>query len=200
MSIGLGSREKILFCARDLFYFVGYQTTSVDDILQACGVAKSNFYYHFRTKDDLALAVLDLQIAEFENTALIILSDGDSSPSHRFSRFCDTIVKTQAEIQEMGGCPFGNFAAALSSREGDVRSKRFREVLKRLFLRIQTALAACLQDGIQTGVFRNDLPHDQLAMTVLAAIEGLMLMTKTEHDARPLRQGLLVLQRLLHVH
>src|SRR5450432_172003 len=76
-----GSKEKILLSARELFYFVGYQTTSVDDILRACGVAKSNFYYHFRTKDELALAVLDLEIAEFEGGALRTLTDKEKDPT-----------------------------------------------------------------------------------------------------------------------
>jgi TetR/AcrR family transcriptional repressor of nem operon len=200
MSGGHGSREKILYCARELFYFVGYQTTSVDDILRACGVAKSNFYYHFRTKDELALAVLDLEIAEFEGGALKTLSDTEQDPMERLSRFCEVLLKAQAEVQQMGGCPFGNFAAALSSRDGDNRTQRFRDVLGPLFSQIQSALAACLRDGVYSGAFRHDVPTEELAMTILAAIEGLMLMTKTQRDAAPLRQGLLVLQYMVRVH
>jgi TetR/AcrR family transcriptional repressor of nem operon len=200
MSSALGSREKILFCARELFYFVGYQTTSVDDILRACGVAKSNFYYHFRTKDELALAVLNLQIAEFESGALQILFDPERDPAERMARFCNALLKAQAEIQQMGGCPFGNFAAGLSSRDSGDPTQHFRDVLGRLFLQIQVALAACLSDGIYSGIFRDDVPPEHLALTMLAAIEGLMLMTKTHRDAAPLRQGLLVLQHLLRVH
>src|SRR5689334_4710153 len=112
MSTCPGSRDKILVSARELFYFVGFQSTSVDDILRVCGVAKSNFYYHFRTKDDLALAVLEVQIAEFENGAIAILSDTRIGPADRFARFCETLERTQSEILQMGGCPFGNFAAA----------------------------------------------------------------------------------------
>src|SRR5882757_5912168 len=93
-----GSREKILICARDLFYFVGYQTTSVDDILRECGVAKSNFYYHFRTKHDLALAVMELHIAEFESSALQSLSRSDIEPALRLHRFCDTLIQAQSDL------------------------------------------------------------------------------------------------------
>jgi TetR/AcrR family transcriptional repressor of nem operon len=200
MSSALGSKDKILFCARELFYFVGYQATSVDDILRICGVAKSNFYYHFRTKDDLALAVINLQVAEFESGALKILFDRDSDPADRLERFCEALIHAQANIQQMGGCPFGNFAAALSSRDADEKTLRFREMLGRLFLRIQGALAVCLTEGIEAGVFRADLPADQLAMTVFATIEGLMLMTKTHRDTAPLKHGLLVLQRLVRGH
>jgi len=199
MSTGPGSREKILFCARDLFYFVGYQTTSVDDILRVSGVAKSNFYYHFRTKDELALAVLDLHIAEFESSAIKALSDSSSDAAGRLERFCQTLVQAQAEIQRMGGCPFGTFAASLSIHEGDNRTDRFRQVLCDVFRQLEAKIAACLRDGVQSGIFRDDIPVDELAATVLAAIEGLMLMTRTQRSAAPLMRGLPVLQLLLRV-
>jgi len=200
MSTGPGSREKILFCARDLFYFVGYQTTSVDDILRVSGVAKSNFYYHFRTKDDLALAVLDLHIAEFERSAVKALTDRSNDPAGRLEQFGKTLVKAQAEMQRMGGCPFGNFAASLSIQEDDARSDRFRQVLCGVFQQVQTNLASCLRDGVEAGIFRSDVPVDELAAMVLAAVEGLMLMTRTQRSAAPLKRGLPVLQLLLRVH
>ena len=199
MSSGPGSREKILFCARDLFYFAGYQSTSVDDILRVCGVAKSNFYYHFRTKDDLALAVLDLHIAEFERGAIVALTNTGIDPAERLEQFCKALVEAQLELQQLGGCPFGNFAAALSIREDDGRTERFREVLCKVFQQLQVNLAACLSDGIVTGVFRNDIPVDELAATVLAAIEGSMLLTRTHRSATPLTRCLPVLQLLLRV-
>lgn len=199
MSGSPGNREKILFCARDLFYFVGYQSTSVDDILRVCGVAKSNFYYHFRTKDDLALAVLDLYAAEFRQRALAALADRAFDPVERLERFCDTLVASQAEAQQLGGCPFGNFAASLSIRDGDERADRFREVLRNVFGQLQADLAACLEEGARAGAIRADVTPDELAATVVAAIEGLMLMTKTHRSPAPLKQGLPVLRLLLRM-
>lgn len=199
MSIPTGSREKILHCARELFYYVGYQATSVDDILRVSGVAKSNFYYHFKTKDELAFAVLDMQASEFEAGALTILNNPELPPALRLSRFYAKILQTQAESQKMGGCPFGNFAAALSSREDDARSQSFREALSRLFHSVEAALSDCLQEGIEQGVFRGDIPSQRMALTLLAAIEGLMILTKTQKSAEPLRQGLEVMQMFVCV-
>ena len=44
----IGNREKILRCAVDLFYHVGYQATSIEDILKQSGVHKSNFLLSLR--------------------------------------------------------------------------------------------------------------------------------------------------------
>src|SRR4051794_2805252 len=109
MSTGPGSREKILLSARELFYYVGYQSTSVDDILRVCGVAKSDFYYHFHTKDDLALAVLEAHASEFRSKALALLTDARREPADRLERFCEELLTAQLEVQNLGGCPFGNF-------------------------------------------------------------------------------------------
>jgi TetR/AcrR family transcriptional repressor of nem operon len=199
MSGNQGSREKILLCARDLFYLVGYQTTSVDDILRESGVAKSNFYYHFRTKDELALAVLARNAAEFESTALSALTDREVDPPGRLERFCDALVRNQIDLHRLGGCPFGNFAAGLSIREDDERAQRFREALRDVFEQLHSALAACLREGVEHGSIRSDIPADQLAAIALAAVEGFMLMTKTQRSAAPLHQGLPVLRLLFRV-
>ena len=52
------SREKILSNAAELIRTKGYNHTSIQDILQAASVTKSNFYYHFESKEQLAFEVL----------------------------------------------------------------------------------------------------------------------------------------------
>src|SRR5437899_2775144 len=99
-----GSRERILQSARSLFYEVGYQATSVDDILKQCGVAKSNFYYHFRSKEELAFAVLEAQIADFEALVTRSLRNSALTPSERIARFFDQICQAQVKVQKMAGC------------------------------------------------------------------------------------------------
>ncbi len=37
----------------------GYNHTSLDDVLRESGVGKGNFYYHFKSKEDLGYAILD---------------------------------------------------------------------------------------------------------------------------------------------
>jgi TetR/AcrR family transcriptional repressor of nem operon len=197
VSSARGSREKILRCAHELFYCVGYHATSVDDILRDCGVAKSNFYYHFRTKDDLALEVLKLRMAEFEHGVLQALADLESGPSRRFERFCEALITAQSEMLQLGGCPFGNFAASLPSRSRDDRAQRFRDALNEVFGQVHSHLTRCIADGAECGAFRKDLPPETLAITIFAAVEGLMMMTKNQRSPMPLKQGLPVLQMLL---
>jgi AcrR family transcriptional regulator len=52
-------RERILHTAYDLFQRHGLQAIGVDRIVAEAGVAKMTLYRHFRSKDELVLAVLD---------------------------------------------------------------------------------------------------------------------------------------------
>ena len=192
----MSSKRKILETARELFYQVGYQTTSVDDILKRCGVAKSNFYYHFKSKEELGFAVIELQALDFEASLLSSLQNEALSPARRLTEFCAGICAVQAQHLNLGGCPFGNFAAALSNAS-DEQTERFRLRLVALFLRMEAALCACLEEGMQCGQFRTDLPPQELARVMLATIEGLLILTKTYRDRAPLVNGLDALQQML---
>ncbi len=192
-----GSREKILQSAKELFYQHGYQITSVDDILRKAAVAKSNFYYHFKTKEDLGREVLELWIAEQEAEALQLLQNADLPPPERLNRFFVQVRRAQAEGAGMAGCPFGNFAASLPNTEEDARHERFRLQLRQLFRRMEVAMHGCLSDGIARGDFRSDLTPVEMAAFLLATVQGLLLLTKTYKDTAPLEQGFFVLERLI---
>ena len=194
----MSSREKILLCASEMFYHGGYQTTSVDDIIRQCRVAKSNFYYHFRTKDDLAFAVIELQVAEYEMMADSTLRNAALPPTERMSGFFAGLEKAQAGRNRMSGCPLVNFAAALPDTE-DERTERFRQRLLAFFQDLKGMLEACLVDGMRSGDFRNDLPPDATASLLLASLQGLLTLTKTHKETYILEQGTSLIHRLLKV-
>ena len=52
------TRTRIYAAAYALFYRTGFQRTSLDEIAARAGVTKRTLYYHVRSKDDLAGAML----------------------------------------------------------------------------------------------------------------------------------------------
>jgi AcrR family transcriptional regulator len=56
-----GARERMVFAAYDLFCRYGVQPVGIDRIIAEAGVAKTTLYRHFRSKDELVLAVLELR-------------------------------------------------------------------------------------------------------------------------------------------
>ena len=51
-------REKILNTATQLFIQKGSEKTSMQDIAQTAGISKGAIYHHFKSKDEIVLAVL----------------------------------------------------------------------------------------------------------------------------------------------
>src|SRR5215467_8452503 len=81
---GRSTREAILEAASRLIHVHGYNHTSLDDVLRESGVGKGNFYYHFRSKEDLGHAILDQIIGSFlQQTLEPCFSDPDV---HRLSQ------------------------------------------------------------------------------------------------------------------
>src|SRR6266571_7536478 len=62
---GRSTREAILEAATRLIHVHGYNHTALDDVLRESGVGKGNFYYHFKSKEELGYAMLDHIITSF---------------------------------------------------------------------------------------------------------------------------------------
>src|SRR2546421_1211058 len=119
----VGSKPKILEAAREMFYRSGYLATSVDDIIAGAQVSKSNFYYHFKSKEDLGIAVLDSRCQEFEKLLAGRLCNSLLPPRSKLKTFVSVIAGV-SESHGPGGCPFGNLIAEMSDH-----SERFRKQL-----------------------------------------------------------------------
>lgn len=192
-----GSRAKILLAAKELFYEVGYQSTSVDDILRKSGVAKSNFYYHFKTKEELGFAVLEERFAEHEANAMRFFQCPTLSPSEQLARFFENVCEIQSRLPTTAGCPFGNFAATLACSSGHESDERFRQQLSRFFARLEDTLRRCIMEGIERGEFRGDISANEAAELIEATIQGGLILAKTHQNPALLKRSFMLLLQLL---
>ena len=65
-SKGAKTRERILDLAFDAVIAKGFAATSIEELVEAAGITKSGFFYHFRDKTDLAHQLLERYQAEDE--------------------------------------------------------------------------------------------------------------------------------------
>lgn len=54
-------REKMLKVAKELFIKNGYNATTTGDIVKYAGSSKGNLYYHFKTKENLFLEIINIE-------------------------------------------------------------------------------------------------------------------------------------------
>jgi len=187
------SKEKILASAKELFHENGFQQTSVDEILRKSGVTKSNFYYHFKSKEELGLIILDRFIQLYESDVLMkTLGNKELTPCNRLTEFYRAVRTFHRDLEKPRGCPFGNMAIEMSGS-----NESFRERLSVFFSSWEKIIEECISEGMRSGDFRSDLPPGVIAQLILSHLEGAIMMVKTHRSIEPLSSGSETILRLL---
>jgi len=162
----------------------GYEATSVDDLLAQVGVSPSNFYYHFDSKEALALEVLETTFSRARDRFAPILRDPGSTAVVKLERLHDLFVERMRASGCAGGCPMGNLATELSDT-----NPRFRERIAGFFRECIEGIEGVVRQGVASGELRADLDPRATAGLLFGALEGLMLLSKSLKDIGPLEAG-----------
>lgn len=117
-------REKLVETALELFAKNGFHATGIDTILAHAGVAKKTLYTHFRTKEELILAVLRQHDGRFRNQFMKSVEAMADTPEERLLAVFD-VAKEWFSQTNFYGCMFIN-AIGEYSEEGTA----IREVCK----------------------------------------------------------------------
>jgi TetR/AcrR family transcriptional repressor of nem operon len=193
---GRNTRDSIVSAATRLIHVHGYHATSLDDVLRESGVGKGNFYYYFKSKEDLGYAILDKIVDGFlDRTLEPCFADTSAAPLGQIRCFLDRVVQAQRERNCVGGCVMGNLASELSDvHEG------FRTRLATLFTAWQARLAGALESARRRGELSPDAEPEMLARFLVASLEGAILLAKLSKDVRVMEQCVAELKRYLALH
>ncbi|MFF1634632.1 TetR/AcrR family transcriptional regulator [Leifsonia sp. NPDC058248] len=176
---GAKTRERIVTAAADLMYIRGIGATTLDDVLAASGVSKSQLYRHFAGKDEVVRAVVDLmgeRVIERERNAL-----NHVSTIAGLRRWRDALVQNNALRHGAYGCALGSFASEVADQD-DVA----RRALLALFAEWQELLAGVLRRLQDTGTLPPEAPVDQLATGLMGALQGGYMLAQTARDVTPM--------------
>ena len=169
------TRDQIVEAADHLFYRQGYEHTSFSDIADDVEISRGNFYYHFKTKDEILDAVIVARLAYTQRMLDRWDADG-KEPRDRIRSFVNMLVANRADIKRYG-CPVGTLCtelAKLGHASRDDANKLF--TLFRAWLRRQFAALGRAQDA------------DALAMHLLARSQGVATLANAFHDDKFIRQ------------
>ena len=190
---GRSTREAILEAASKLIHVHGYNHTSLDDVLRVSGVGKGNFYYYFRSKEDLGYAILDQIIDSFlERTLEPCFADPEGPALGQIRCFLDRLLEMQRARNCVGGCPLGNLAAELSDvHEG------FRGRLASVFATWRERLTFVLSSAQSRGTVDTSCRPEAVADFLVASLEGAILLTKLTKDIAVMEQCVAETKRYL---
>ncbi|MEO1444298.1 MAG: TetR/AcrR family transcriptional regulator, partial [Chloroflexota bacterium] len=118
-STNAGPRERILARAVELFFKQGYHGTGINQIIKEAKVAKASFYDHFGSKENLAVAYLELLSDRRIDLLDRVASDYDDPFEKVMSIF--EYLKEWAEDKHHIGCPFLNIASEFPLEDNRIR-------------------------------------------------------------------------------
>jgi TetR/AcrR family transcriptional repressor of nem operon len=186
----ISKRDQIIQAAAQLVHIKGFHRTSVDDILVAADAGKGQFYYYFKSKDEVGLAIVDRAAAHIHSTMLERLANEQGLEAIEW--MLDYLIRAARQTRCEGGCPLGNLAAEMSDHH-----EEFRVKLARVFEAWRVMVERTLRAAQRRGEIAPDVEAEEVAFLVLSTIEGGILLAKVEHDVRVMERSFEGLKRCL---
>jgi TetR/AcrR family transcriptional repressor of nem operon len=178
---GEATRRRIVATAAQLMYERGITETTLEEVRAAAGVSGSQVYHYFADKQALLLAVIDHQTEQVLALQAPHFDHLDTIAGLRAWR--DMLVDYQKRLQCRGGCPLGSLGSQVAENDPEARL-----AVASGYLRWEAAIRA----GLAAMHRRGDLDGDpeKLALALLTALQGGLLMTQIHREVRPLEAAL----------
>jgi TetR/AcrR family transcriptional regulator, transcriptional repressor for nem operon len=171
MPIVKTSKEEVIIKSAQVIRQQGYANTSMDDLAKACAIQKSHFYYYFKNKEDLMLAILKSAIDYFKDRIAIHATDVNLSPQEKIEK----VLKRMANVfmYSEGGCLMGN--TILESANANAAFMNMTRQFFDEFSRVLTVIYRAKYSEIYA---------QTLSMQVIQDIEGGIMMARLYKDEK----------------
>ena len=173
---GERTRARIVEEAAVLIHERGVAGTTLDDVKAAAEVSGSQLYHYFPDKNDLVQAVIDYQAdATVSNQRHADLGSVQGVQAWR-----DMVITAAERVQAKGGCPLGSLGGQLAESDPEARS-----LIAAGFERWTTEISEGLRSLQASGQLPPSLDPDDLAVTLLATLQGGLLLAQVQRSTRP---------------
>ncbi|MDR6340587.1 AcrR family transcriptional regulator [Filimonas zeae] len=111
-------KKRIIETASLLFHQQGYNSTGINQIISEANVAKSSFYEHFKSKDDLCIAFLNARHDYWFAELNAYCAKSKSTKKRILSAF--DFIQHMNEKENFRGCSFLNTLSEISREQGAI--------------------------------------------------------------------------------
>ncbi|MDV7695928.1 TetR/AcrR family transcriptional regulator [Chryseobacterium soli] len=177
MKKSAATRLNILQKAFELIYTNGYQTTSVDEIIATTQVTKGAFYYHFKTKDEMGLAIINEHLKpSFKNTFVEPIQRAVNPLDGIYQLMENLLIKNELLKVEYG-CPASNFTQEMAPWHIE-----FTKALNELALQWKNAMIESIEKGKETGIIQQETDAEGVAVFVMSGYWGVRNLGKLDNN------------------
>jgi AcrR family transcriptional regulator len=171
------TRLTILQKAFELIYIKGYQTTSIDDIIATTKVTKGAFYYHFKTKDEMGLAIINEILKPTLTSGFIEPLQKEQNPIDAIYNLMHDLLMKDEFLKVEYGCPASNFTQEMAPW-----NIHFRRALDELTQQWTKVMTEAIEKGKKNGFIRTVVNAKQVALFVMSGYWGIRNFGKLENS------------------
>ncbi len=169
-------RPRIIEKAEHLIHLQGYNGTSLDDIATACDTTKAGLIHHFKSKEDLCLAVLDYKMERTRSECLEPLSCCDCPIRAVKKMFADAVC-----FYKGNGCRAGCFIGNIALEMSDI-NERFRTKAEAFFHEWTRCLEISIKRARAAGTFSKAIKPKATAEAILSLYQGAIMLARTQRE------------------
>jgi len=172
---GARTRARIVETAAALMHERGVAATTLEDVKVAAEVSGSQLYHYFPDKNELVQAVIDYQADTIVNNNRRALGSAKGLTAWR-----NMVITGARSTEARGGCALGSLVGQLAESDPEARA---------LIATGFDQWAAALSDGLRAlhadGKLPSGIDPDDLATTLLATLQGGLLLAQVQRSTRP---------------
>jgi TetR/AcrR family transcriptional repressor of nem operon len=181
------TRSRLVRKASMMAQASGYEALSLQDLADELGIRKASIFHHFSSKDDLAVAVIENEIASFGN---FIRQTETLAAGPRLTRYFDFYRDLISNGQV---CPASAFAISWPDL-----STRVQSALVRMHKQHTSFLDDVIHDGISTGDFTPVANATDLINALPDMLQGAIQVGRASSSAIPVNRLERIVLRLLN--
>ncbi len=175
--------QRIQVTGLHLFYSKGYYNTSVDDILKELSLSKGAFYYHFDSKEDFFIQIIENLLVRKVYGMLIQPIEGHDHTLTMIADCFEDALETAVHNELDYGFVLSNFINEFNGRNENIM-KHLNEILKVW----EVNLVSAIQRGKFNGHIDRHVDAEGVALYLMSAYIGIRtLMVETAPAARKYR-------------
>jgi AcrR family transcriptional regulator len=178
---GERTRERILDIAYESIVQKGFAATSIEELVEAAGITKSGFFYHFRDKNDMARQLFERFLGEDEaiiETLSARARELSDDPLQSLLIFLNLYAQLMDDMDALHpGCMVAS--VAYQERMFDAELQRMNVAY---ILRMRKRFADWLSEVCETNSPALDVDIEALADHLTTIVEGAIILSRSLHD------------------
>lgn len=171
------TRLGLLKKAFDISYRKGFLQASLDEMLAGTDVTKGAFYYHFRNKDEMGIALINELMRPAILSGFGVIAESAAGATDTIVSLNRFLLFENPDLLPEYGCPAGNFIHEMTPW-----NEPFREALSGLVSEWRSGLIAILESGKASGEFSPELNPEELCTYIMSAYWGVRELAKLNND------------------